>query len=248
MKRLLSTILLSIVITSPVIAAQIDTYIPTKAYGLMPLVAEESARYATPFDLAFMFALMEGESCVSLKHSRCFSTTSNYKTRWRNGKRREEGAGLLQFTRTWHRSGKVRFDTLTRIAKKYRTHLKGLGWHNIYSNKRLQIRAGIFLTLDTWNGLPSTVPPCEKLPMAMSAHNQGAGGLRQDRRLCGMTKGCNPNKWFGNVEKVKRWGFSTNRLAHGRTAWATNRKHVGLVMKKRRPKYTRYFNSLISKK
>ena len=232
-------------LTSPLASArEIDTFIPKNAYPLMPLVAEEAAKFNTPFDVPFLFALMEGESCIHLRHRRCFSTTSRFKTRYKNGRNREEGGGLGQLTRTWHRNGRIRFDTLSRLTKKYRTHLKGLNWNNLYSQKKLQVRAIIFLNLENWNAIGNNIQPCEKLPMLMSSYNQGLGGLKQDIRLCGVTKRCNPKKWFGNVEKVKRWGFGTRILYGRRTAWDINRKHTRLVMKNRRPKYSRYFNNL----
>lgn len=235
-----SLIILALLVLSSTICAK--DIIPVKAPPLIPIIAEELAKFNTPFDLASTIALIEAESCISATHSRCFSTKSRYSTRWSNGRRREQGQGLGQMTRTWHRNGRIRFDTLTRLTKKYKTHLKGLNWNTIYTAKRLQIRAIAFLLLENWNDIPKAVKPCDKLPMIFSAYNQGKGGLKQDRKLCGLTRGCNPNKWFGHVEKVKRWGFGTRILVGRRTAHQVNRRHINKIIYKNRPKWQRYLN------
>jgi hypothetical protein len=224
------------------LSAHASDYIPEKAYKVLPIILEETQRFKTGFDPGFLAASIEQESCISLRHSRCWSTTSRFKTRWKNGRNREEGAGLVMLTRTWYRAGGIRFDTLGRLTRKYRTHLKGLTWSTVYkeSSARLQVRAGMFLFMDNWNGL-SSVPPCQRLPMVSSAYNQGMGGIRQDRRICGLRRGCDPNKWFGHVEKVRRPGFGTRILYGKRTAHQINRTHVRHILKDRMPKYRQYF-------
>jgi len=240
--RILVALITYVLLTSMATAGYYDR-IPDKAYKILPLIAIEANAYKTPFDAAIVAAAVEQESCIHLDHPRCYSPTSSFKTRWSNGRRREEGGGLLMLTRTWTRSGRIRFDTLTRLTRRYRTHLKGLSWRTLYTSPQLQVRAGIFLMLDNYHSIPKSVPPCEKIPMILSSYNQGMGGLKQDRRICGLKKGCNPNKWFGNVEQVKRSYFATKILYGRRTAWQINRKHVELVLKKRLPKYRNYFKS-----
>lgn len=222
---------------------EMETYIPNKAYAVMPIIAEEAKHYGIPFDVSFITAAVEQESCISLRHSKCFSSAVHFKTKWKNGKPREEGAGIMMLTRTWRSNGEIRFDTLTRLTKKYKSHLKGLNWSSVYRSKRLSVRAGIFLMLDDWISLEKKgVPECERPPMLISAYNQGMGGVNQDRRICGLTKGCDPDIWFGNVEKVKRPWFSTRVLYSRRTAWDINRTHVKNVFNRRLPKYRKYYS------
>lgn len=228
--------------SSMAVGREIDTVIPEKAYAIMPIIAEENKKYALPTDVAFITAAIEQESCISLYHSRCFSPTSRFKTNWKNGNRREEGAGLLMLTRTWYNTGGVRFDTLTQLAKKYRTHLNGLNWKTVYKSPRLQVRAGLFYFLDLYNGLSDSIPACEKQAFMVSAYNQGLGGVKKDRRLCGLRGDCDVNKWFGNVASMKRSYFSTRKLYGNRTAWDINRKHVSNVLRHRIKKYRKYYS------
>ena len=71
-----------------------------------------------------------------------------------------------------------------------------------------------------------------------AAYNGGWAHLQQDRKLCGMTPGCNPNKWFGHVEmhSVKsreKW------QGYGQSAYDVNRGHVRntVPLQSRRAKY-----------
>ena len=222
--------------------------IPSNAYDVLPLVAIETSKFQTPFEAAFVAASIHTESCIYATHPRCFKPTSYYKTRWKNGRRREEGGGMLMLTRTWYQQGGIRFDTLTRLTRKYKTHLKGLTWKTLYTKPKLQVRAGIFLYLDIWNGLPKQVQACQKMAFALSAYNQGLGGVKQDRRICGVKKNCNPNVWFGQVENVKRRGFATRILYGKRTAHQINRKHVSITLKRRLPLYRKYYKSVLAGK
>lgn len=74
--------------------------------------------------------------------------------------------------------------------------------------------------------------------MCGAAYNGGWAHLQQDRKLCGMTPGCNPNKWFGHVEmhSVKsreKW------QGYGQSAYDVNRGHVRntVPLQSRRAKY-----------
>lgn len=235
MKYILTMVLLLMCSTSTGAGYSIRTYIPNNAKPLLPLVHSEVQRFSPGFDAGFMAGAIEQESCISLRHSKCWSPRSRLKTR------REEGAGLGQLTRTYYRNGKIRFDTLTRLARKYRTHLKGLTWNSVYRRGDLQIRAMVLLFMEGWNELPNTITSKDKLAFIVSGYNQGMGGVRRDRRLCGLKSKCNPNKWFGHVGSVKRVGFSTRRLYGNRTAWDINRKHVHNVIVKRMPKYRSWY-------
>ena len=230
-------LLLLCLLSGSVWADKASTFIPDKAHALLPLVVSEIDKAGAEFDAAILASSIEQESCVSLTHSRCWSTTSEYKTRWKNKRLREWGAGLSMLTATWHSDGRVRFDTLTRLRNTYPDQLKGLSWEKIGKQPRLQILAGILLKMEAWDAYKH-VGPCNATAMMLSAYNQGKGGVNKDRRLCGLKKGCNPNIWWGNVEQVKRVGFATKTLyGTSRTAWNVNRTHVKNVLKVRLKKY-----------
>lgn len=242
--KYLVTILLLGLITS-VNAMDVKTYIPPKAIPLLPVVKQEVMALEAGFHPAYMASAIEKESCISLTHSKCWSPTARLLTYWDSRKRvrREHGQGLGQFTRTWYRDGSIRFDTLTELSTKYKSRLNGLNWDTIESRADLQIRAMVLLLLETWNTLPSTIDERNRFSMTVSAYNAGKKRLINDRQTCKLKKGCDPNIWDGNVEKIRAPGFSTHILYGNRTAWDINRKHVDEVINLRRGKYVRWYNS-----
>ena len=227
--------LLSLLVVIPVSYAAGN--IPNNAYEHLPTLKEEVEEFAPGrYRPAFLAALITGESCITFRHKRCWSARSEFKTS------REQGTGFFMMTRVWHRSGKIRFDTLSRLTKKYRTHLRGLNWKTIKHEPRLQIRAGIFLTNESYDAFSKDVDVVNRELFAISAHNQGLGGLKRDIKYCNYKKGCNPNRWFGHVEKIKRpGGFSRGKITGtSRSAWTINRDHVKKVSSYI-PRYAKYY-------
>ena len=226
-------------------AVDVKTYIPTKAIPLLPIVRSEIEAMKPGFETAFMASAIEKESCLSLTHSRCWSPTARLLTYWDSGKnvRREHGQGLGQFTRTWHRDGSQRFDTLTELTTRYKTSLKGLNWTTIEDRPDLQIRAMVLLLTETWTILPPTMENKERSAMTVSAYNAGKGRLNNDRRTCKLKANCDPMKWFGHVEKIRAPGFSTRILYGKRTAWDVNREHANEVMNIRMQKYVNWYKA-----
>ena len=244
MRYIITLILLIGLITSSH-AVSVNTYIPAKAIPLLPVVRQEVAALNAGFHPAYMASAIEKESCISLTHSKCWSPTARLLTYWDSGKkvRREHGQGLGQFTRTWHRDGSIRFDTLTELTTKYKTKLNGLNWTTIEQRPDLQVRAMVLLLLETWNTLPSAMDEKNRFSMTVSAYNAGKKRLANDRQTCKLKKDCNPDVWVGNVEKIKAPGFSTQILYGKRTAWDINRGHVNEVINVRRNKYVNWYNS-----
>lgn len=178
--------------------------------------------------------LIEHESCISLKHSRCWDPTSRLKTP------REEGAGLFQITRAYNTNGTIRFDALAELRAKYPKELHELTWLNIYSKPELQIRAGILKLKDNYLALHKfSANTDEALAFADAAFNGGLYGLNQERRACYMSNTCDPSKWFGNVEKFCL--KSKTALYGNRSACDINRYHVKDVMIIKGTKYSAMF-------
>ncbi len=50
-----------------------------------------------------------------------------------------------------------------------------------------------------YNGLPG-LEDCHRWAMTLAGYNGGAGWVSRDRRLCGSVGGCDPDKWYENVE------------------------------------------------
>ena len=207
-----------------------------RAEVLAPLVVREIEHYwpAMP-RRSYLGALIEQESCPSLSSRMCWSTTARLKTA------REEGGGLTQFTRAWSAAGALRFDALAEIKAMEPEALRELDWQTLYERADLGVRAAIIKLRDCDARLHALAPDLAEMArvaMCDAAYNGGWGHLQQDRKLCGLTPGCNPNQWFGHVEKhsVKsreKW------QGYGQSAYDINREHVRntVPLQSRRMKY-----------
>lgn len=175
-------------------------------------------------------ALIEHESCISLTHSRCWSPTSRLKSA------REEGAGLGQITRAFNPDGSIRFDALQDTKRLDPRGLNELKWDNVYERPDLQIRAMILLVRQNYNRLaPLVRDHAPKLAFTDAAYNGGLGGVMNDRRACAVTPNCDPNQWFGHVERTCTKSVRT--LYGQRSACDINRDHVRDVLTVKMPKF-----------
>lgn len=229
---MLRGLLLFIMLSSTSISHAVDvkTYIPSQAHQYLSYVSCEAERLLPEITPPAYFAsLIEHESCIHLKHSKCWNPKSRLKTS------REEGAGMGQLTKAFRKDGRLRFDTLTELSKKYSSELKELSWNNVYDRPDLQIRAIMLLSKNNHKQLYAIKEPFQRLAMTDAAYNGGLGGVFKDRRLCGLTKDCNPLIWFNHVEKT--CSKSKKILYGNRNACDINRHHVKDVLKTRLEKY-----------
>lgn len=195
-----------------------------------------------PMELYYGYygGLFEHESCITLKRKRCWSSKSELKTYWKNGRMRENGAGLGQVTRAWRSNGVKRLDTLAYLKKRYPVQLKDLNWNNILDRPDLQMRASLLLHMSNYKNLIKIIPnDFERLAFADSAYNGGMKYIYRDRKKCGLMKDCDPDKWFGNVENINSRG--TRILYGNRTANDINRYHVNDVLISRMSKYMIFY-------
>lgn len=176
---------------------------------------------------------MEHESCISLKHSRCWNPASRLKSA------REEGAGLGQITRAYTTSGAIRFDALEEIRNKH-VELKELTWYNVYTRPDLQLRAVVLKMRDNYQYYARYTDSENALAFADAAYNGGIGGVDRERRACKISGNCNASKWFENVEL---FCLKSKAALYGqRSACDINRHHVKDVLITRAPKYRQFFN------
>lgn len=215
---------------APLVLAQ--SYIPANAYLLRSMVISEvDTHFPTIPERSYVPALIEHESCISLSHSKCWNAKSRLKTQ------REEGAGVGQITRAYNPDGSVRFDSLTEMMTRHRKELAAASWDTIYQRPDIQIRMLVLMTRDNYLRLYDIVDPFQRLAMTDIAYNGGMGGLQKERRLCSLTKGCDPGIWFGHVEK---YCLKSKKVLYGnRSACQINRFHAVDVMKTRLVKYSR---------
>ena len=194
-------------------------------YG--PILKAEQAKYWPGHpDPAALAALVEQESCASLKSPKCWNPAARLKSA------REEGAGMGQITRAYRADGSQRFDALADLRDRYSAELAGWSWDNVYSRPDLQLRAVVLMSRDA--ATPVKAAPAW-LHFGDAGYNGGVAGVQKERRACKLSAGCDPARWFGHVEAhcIK----SRQPLYGGRSACDINREHVRNVFLVRRAKY-----------
>lgn len=201
--------------------------LPANAVKYLPVLKAEQVRlWPDHQDPALLAALVEQESCISLKHRFCWSPTAQLKSA------REEGAGFGQITRAYRPDGTVRFDSLEGLRKQYASEMGALSWSNVYTRPDLQLRAMVLMSRDAARQFRSAPA---MLAFADAAYNGGATGVQQERRACQLTAGCDAGQWFGHV--ATHCLKSRQPLYGGRDACDINREHVHSVLRVRRAKY-----------
>jgi hypothetical protein len=210
-------------------AQDVRTYIPAAAEAHRSDFRAEQARHWPDHPRRELLpALVEHESCITLRHSRCWNPSSRLKSA------REEGAGLGQITRAWHPDGRLRFDALQEMRERHPA-LREWSWANVYQRPDLQLRAVVLKSRGDFLALRVVADPIARLAFADAAYNGGMGGVQKERRACGLKAGCDPQQWFGHVEHTCL--KSRAPLYAGRSACDINRHHVHDVLVVRSPKY-----------
>jgi hypothetical protein len=218
-------------------AQDVRTFVPAGAYTYAPVLKAEQLRLWQNHPAPSMLgSLVEQESCITLRHARCWNPAARLKTD------REEGAGFGQVTRAYRADGAIRFDALD-AARRLDPSLAEWSWSNVYQRPELQLRAIVVMNRDCFLRLSRVVSsPQAVLDFCDAAYNGGWNGMQQERRACGLKPGCDPHQWFGQVEHVclkskVRW------KGYGKSACEINREHVQMVAVVRRPKYVSLMES-----
>lgn len=158
-----------------------------RAHDLAPMVVQEiEQHWALMPQRSYLGALIEQESCPSLSHRMCWSTTARLKTS------REEGGGMTQFTRAWTASGALRFDALSEVKAMQPKALEELNWETLYQRADLNVRAAIIKLRNCDANLIKLSPGLDdltRIAMCDAAYNGGWAHLQQDRKLCQLTAG-----------------------------------------------------------
>lgn len=208
--------------------------LPAGFYQYGPMLKAEQQHYWSAHPAPFYLAgLVEQESCVSLKSKGCWNPSSRLKTS------REEGAGLGQITRAYRADGSLRFDALASLRNQYSEALGEWSWGNVYARPELQERAIVLMSKDA--AAPFRAAQ-DALPMGDSSYNGGPADVQKARRACALTKGCDPSKWFNNVEL--HCMKSRQPIYGGRSACDINLEHVRNVFLVRSKKYEQAWAAL----
>lgn len=219
---MLSAIIFAVIMVTCVGSARADS-LPPAAVQLLPvLVQEQRAHWPQMPDPPTLGAQVEQETCVSLKSRGCWNPRTELKTS------REYGFGLGQITVTRG------FDNFA-AARGLDPSLRAWAWADRY-DPRLQLRTLVLMDLASFRGLDTVPEPGQRLAMTFAAYNGGLGGVRSDRRLCAQVPGCDPGRWWGNVE-LHSLKARAAVAGYGQSFFAVNRGYVRSVMVTRRPRY-----------
>lgn len=184
-----------------------------------------------PFYLA---GQIEKESCITLKHSRCWNAKVTLKTH------REYGAGLGQLTKAYKQDGTIRFDALKEIRSKHKNELYELTWDSILYRPDLQMRAIILMMKDNYHYYSKySSNSTEAYLFAAVSYNGGIGGLDNERRACKLASWCDHTRWTDNVEKLCL--KSKAALYGSRSACDINRAYPKDIIYTRSPKYRKFW-------
>ena len=151
--------------------------IPALAVAFLPVLQEELSTHWVDAPPAYYFAAqVEKETCITLKHSKCWNPRAELKTS------REYGFGLGQLTVT------PKFNNFE-AAKTWDKSLAGWQWDDRY-NPRYQLRALVVYDRNLYRQVKGAASAHDRLAFALSAYNGGFGGLLKDRAMCASTGGC----------------------------------------------------------
>lgn len=206
--------------------------VPKNAIPLLPVLRDELERVWPTFPTPSMLAAqVEQESCISLKHKKCWNTRAELETD------REYGFGLGQITIT------KRFNVFEELKASDKS-LSDWAWEDRF-NPRMQLRAIVVKDLQAYRNFKWAKDDRERLAMTFAAYNGGVGSVIKDRKLCqsmGKEK-CDPTKWFGHIEKNS---FKSRIVVkgYGKSFYEINREYPVLIMglKPRREKYVSYMD------
>ena len=199
--------------------------IPALAQVYLPvLLTVQASLWPSMPDPALLAAQVEQETCITLKHSKCWNPRAELKTS------REYGFGLGQLTVT------PRFNNFE-AAKGWDKTLAGWRWEGRY-DPEMQLRALVAYNRNLYSQVRFGRSEIDRLSFMFSAYNGGLGGLLKDRRICAATAGCNPERWKGHVE-LYSFRAKTAVKGYGKSFFEINREYVHNIMVVRSPKYRR---------
>ena len=212
--------LFALLVSLPALALDLSRPgLPANSYTFLPLLDEVATQYwpAAP-SKSFMAGQIEKETCITLKHAKCWTPRAELKTS------REWGRGFGQMTTAYRADGSVRFDALAEVKAMHKDFAAWDDKADPYS-PRYQMMALVVKNKGLYASTSKLFSTRrDALAGALSAYNGGYGGVLQDRTLCSKTPGCDRSLWFGHVENTSM----KNKIAvagYGQSWFAINRKY-----------------------
>jgi hypothetical protein len=218
------------VVLSGAAAQDVRSYVPEGAREFAPVLALEQRkawpRMPEPWTLG---GQVEQESCISLRHSKCWNPRAELKTH------REYGFGFGQITIAYRADGSERFNKFQELRAGHEA-LSKWEWSARY-DPEFQLRAIVLMDLELWRRIPPAATVQDHTAFVLASYNGGVGSVLQDRRLCDNTAGCDPTRWFGHVAKHSLKSKVPQKAYGGKSWYAINREYVTNVLLLRRNKY-----------
>ena len=206
--------------------------IPERAVVLMPDVNQAIDDIWPDMPMRSYFpAQIEQESCITLTHSKCWNPRAELKTS------REYGFGLGQITIAYNANGTERFNVFTEVKRQH-PDLKNWQWEDRY-NPLLQIKAIVVKNRVNWGSIKWDTADLDNKMAFLATYYNGGSPLR-DRNLCVQTAGCDPSKWWGNVELYSVKSKTKLKEYGNRSLFEISREYPRKVLNERRPKYIPY--------
>lgn len=209
--------------------------LPQNSYTHLPLLYSTAEKYwpSAP-SKAFMAGQIEKETCITLRHAKCWTPYAELKTS------REWGRGFGQMTTAYRADGSVRFDALAETKALHRDLQAWDDKKDPYSAPYHMMAMVIKNKSLYGNTAKLFSTQKDALAGALSAYNGGYGGVLQDRTLCSNTPGCDRTRWFGHVENTSM----KSKVAvqgYGQSWFAINRGYVKSVMVEKGERYLPVF-------
>ena len=221
----LGTVLAPLGLWPAALAAQL----PPGAVEFGPLLVQAQQAHwpevPEPWTLA---GQVEQESCLTLRHRRCWNPRAELKTT------REYGFGFGQITVAYRADGSTRFNKFHELVTRH-LPLKDWSWEDRYDPAR-QLTAMVLMDRDLYRQVQQAATPADHMAFALAAYNGGAVGVAQDRLLCKNTAGCDPGRWVGHVEHTSLKS-RTKLHGYGKSFFEINREYVRNILTLRRVKY-----------
>lgn len=207
--------------------------IPAAALLYLSLLFGSVQTYAPEMvdDTPFLAGQVEQETCVSLKSSKCWSPRAENKMPSNNG---EYGFGFGQITNT------NSMDNFS-YARSLHRDLRNWAWGDRF-NPDMQLRALVLWDQRLYNVFDFAQTEQDRIAFMLCAYNGGQKGALRDRNICMSTPGCNPNVWFGNVEK-HTWRNTKPSGGYRKSFFEINREYVRNIIKSRSPKYRQWYQN-----
>lgn len=212
------------------------TYIPSRAFQYQDQLYDEIKNLFPELpEYNYVGSLIEHESCISLKHSRCWTPSSELSNK------REYSVGFFQIAKAYNPDGSTRMDTLASLKKKYKDSLSEATWDNLKFRPDLQFRAGLHLIKENYDRFYTVDDPIERLAFTDASYNGGYGWVSKERRQCSLTRNCNPDRWFDNTENQCLRGKKKIAAYGNRSICDIAKAHPRDTLLNRLPKYQKQY-------